>query len=196
MNISNFLTVLRIFIGPLFFILYSQHASLGISPEALPYLLLILIAVAELSDAFDGYLARKLNQVTELGKVFDPMADSIYRLSIFLIFTMPPVSLPLLLIFVFLYRDSIISMLRTICALKGFALAARNSGKLKAVLQAIAIISIVLLMIPYSLQALSLEDMQKYSFYLTAFVAFYTVLSGVEYLMANRVFIKKILVKE
>ena len=101
-----------------------MHASFGINELLLPYVLLFLLGVFELSDAFDGYIARKYNQVSDFGKIFDPMADSIARISVLLTFTQPPVNLPLPLIFVFLYRDSVISTLRTICALKGFALAA------------------------------------------------------------------------
>src|SRR5205085_953924 len=102
---------------------------------ALPFVLLALVIVAELTDLFDGMAARRRNQVTELGKILDPMADSIFRLSVFLAFTQGIVALPLWLVLLFFYRDSIISMLRTICALRGFTLAARFSGKVKAVVQ-------------------------------------------------------------
>ena len=57
------------------------------------------------------------------------MANNIYRISVFLTFTQPPINLPLLIVFIFLYRDSVISTLRTICALRGFALAARCDRK-------------------------------------------------------------------
>ena len=75
-----------------------------ISDIVLPYMLIFLLAVSELSDAFDGYLARRYNQVTDFGKILDPMADSIARLSYFLTFTAEPVKIPLALIFIFLYR--------------------------------------------------------------------------------------------
>jgi len=129
MSIANYLTFFRIFISPVFLLVYIVHAKLGISNVVLPYVLLFLLGVSELSDAFDGFLARKFHQVTDLGKLLDPMADSIYRISVFLTFTQPPVNLPLLIVFIFLYRDSVISTLRTICALRGFALAAARRGK-------------------------------------------------------------------
>jgi len=166
---------------------------LGIPLVALPYVLLFLLGVSELSDAFDGYLARKLHQVTDFGKLLDPMADSIYRISVFLTFTRPPVALPLLLVFVFMYRDSVISTLRTVCALRGFALAARSTGKIKAILQAISAFIILLMFIPYTLGTVSLEVLRNVSITAVAISAAYAVFSGIEYLWANRDYIVRLL---
>jgi CDP-diacylglycerol---glycerol-3-phosphate 3-phosphatidyltransferase len=192
-NIAHYFTFIRIFISPIFLLVYLEHESMGISSVLLPYVLLFLMGVSELSDAADGFLARKYNQVTDLGKILDPMADSIARLSVFLTFTQDPVHLPMLLIFVFLYRDSVISTLRTICALKGFALAARPSGKLKAVIQAAAAFIILLLMIPHSLGTLSTDHLRMYSAFVVTLAAAYTVYSGIDYIHANRAFVKKLL---
>lgn len=160
----------------------------------LPYVLLLLLGVSELSDAFDGYFARKYNQVTDLGKILDPMADSIYRTSVFLTFTLPPVQLPMMVIFIFLYRDSVISTLRTICALKGFALAARPSGKLKAAIQGFSAFIVILLLIPYSLGYLSQETLKNASTLIISIAAAYTLISGIDYLFANKHYIAKLLI--
>jgi CDP-diacylglycerol--glycerol-3-phosphate 3-phosphatidyltransferase len=170
-----------------------EHDMLGISSGMLPYILLFLLGVSELSDAFDGYIARKYNQVTDLGKILDPMADSISRISVFLTFTLDPIRLPMLLIFVFLYRDSVVSTLRTICALKGIALAARLSGKIKAVVQAISAFFILAMLIPHSLGYLSTETLHSVSTWIVALAAIYTLFSGYDYIYANRVYIKKLL---
>lgn len=193
MTIANYLTFIRIFVSPIFLFVYIAHESIGISPVLLPYVLLFLLTVAELSDAFDGYLARKYNQVTDLGKILDPMADSIARLSVFLTFTLEPIRVPMLLIFVFLYRDSVVSTLRTICALRGFALAARISGKFKAVIQAITAIVIVIMMIPHSLGAITTQTLHQVSSWLVGITATYTFFSGVDYIYANRQYIAKLL---
>src|SRR5258708_4178403 len=108
-TVANCLTFFRIFISPVFLLVYLQHEAFGISVRALPYALLLLLSISELSDALDGLLARKYNQVTDLGKILDPMADSISRISVFLTFTQPPVSVPIICVFIFLYRDSVIS---------------------------------------------------------------------------------------
>lgn len=182
------------FVSPIFLLLYIAHDYLGISEKQLPYVLILLMSISEMSDIFDGYFARKFNQVSDFGKIFDPMADSIYRISVFLAFTLPPVNLPILLVFLFIYRDSVISTLRTICALKGFALAARLSGKLKAVIQALVSFIILLMMIPFTLGYLSRESFEGYSSLLAGFAAIYTIFSGIDYIYANRHYIKILLV--
>jgi CDP-diacylglycerol---glycerol-3-phosphate 3-phosphatidyltransferase len=193
LSIPNYITFIRLFISPIFLLLYLEYEAFKISFTLLPYLLILLMAVSELSDAFDGYVARKTNQVTDLGKILDPMADSISRISVFLTFTQGVVGLPLVLVFIFIYRDSVISTLRTICALRGFALAARKSGKVKAVLQGMAAFFILLLMIPYSLNQISGETLHRLSLWVVSGVAAYTLYSGVDYIYANREHVKKLL---
>jgi CDP-diacylglycerol---glycerol-3-phosphate 3-phosphatidyltransferase len=194
MPIAHYFTFIRILVSPIFFLIYLYYQDLEISPLFLPIVLGFLLGISELSDAFDGYLARKYNQVTDLGKILDPMADSIYRISVFLTFTLEPVKLPVGLVFVFLYRDSVISTLRTICALKGFALAARPSGKLKAVIQAIAAFIVLCLMFLNALNLLAPSDLTSYSTRVVGIAALYTLLSGVDYIVANRRYIRKILI--
>lgn len=191
MNPSHYLTLLRIFLSPLFPVLYLGRDWLGIPLVSLPYILLVLLIICECSDIFDGMLARKRNEVTDLGKVLDPMADSVTHISLFLTFTQGFVSLPLLLVLIFFYRDMFISTLRTLCALRGVALAARFSGKMKAVLQATVAFLIILLMIPYSLGLISLELFQQISLFSVSVAAFYTVVSVVDYVYANWIYLKK-----
>jgi len=159
----------------------------------LPYVLLILLGISELSDACDGYLARKYNQVTDLGKVLDPMADSVAKISLFMTFTLEPVKLPMILVFIFLYRDSVVSTLRTICALKGFALAACLSGKIKTAMQAGAAFMVLLLMIPHSLGLLSTEKLHDIGTGIVSVAAVYTLFSGIDYIYANWQYINKFL---
>lgn len=193
MNIANYITFLRLLLGPVFFLVYVEHASLGIETPTVPYALIGLLAISELSDAIDGYLARKLNQVTELGKILDPMADSISRTSVFLTFTQDPIRLPLLLVLIFLYRDSIVSTLRTICALRGFALAARTSGKIKAVVQAIAAFITLILMIPTAEGKMSAETLHSLATGVISLAAVYTLFSAFDYIQANRHYIARLL---
>ncbi len=193
MSLANYLTFIRIFISPIFLLIYIEHKTFDISDQLLPYILLFLLGVSELSDAFDGVVARRYNQVTDLGKILDPMADSIYRTSVFLTFTLEPVKLPMLLIFVFLYRDSVVSTLRTICALKGFALAARRSGKIKAVIQAIAAFIVLILMIPHSLGIISAQELRTASIGIVGLAAAYALFSGLDYIYANRSYIRLLL---
>ena len=193
MSLAHYFTFLRIVLSPAFPILYLGYEWLRLPFAAVPYLMLLLLCICESSDLIDGYLARKRNQVTDLGKVLDPMADSVTRISLFFTFTQGPVALPLLLVLVFLYRDFFISTLRTLCALRGLALAARFSGKVKAVVQGCVLFLIILLMIPYSMHLISLELLQQVSFIAVSVAALYTAISAVDYFYANRFYIRKAL---
>ena len=189
LNLPLLLTIGRIFISPIFLIFYLKYQQLGISLRVLPFILIVLLTLSELSDFFDGFLARRHNLVTELGKILDPMSDSITRLTILLTFTQGFVCLPLLLVFVFVYRDAMISTLRTVCAFRGVTLAARTSGKIKAVFQATAIFAVLILMIPYAWGAISLIQLQTSSLYIISAAAIYTIFAGGEYIWANRSYI-------
>jgi len=193
MSIALVLTLARIGLSPIFLLVYLYYEMLGISFVFLPYFLMLLLAISEISDFLDGYLARKRNQVTDLGKLLDPMADSIFRLSVFFTFTHGVIQLPLILVFALFYRDSLVSTLRTLCALRGVTLAARFSGKIKAVVQALSALFILGLMIPYSLGHLSLALLQQLSAVSAFIAALYTLYSGAEYVYANHGYIKKAL---
>ena len=193
MTIPNILTILRLLINPFFLLIYIYPDYFFVIPSTLPFVLLGLFFLSELSDLFDGYLARKFGQVTELGKILDPMADSITRICAFLTFTQAPVNLPVLFVFIFLYRDSVVSTLRTICALKGYTLAARASGKIKAVIQAVAIFIILVTMIPESMGIVSEEMLQYIASSVVGFASLYTIYSGVEYIFVNREYITRMI---
>ena len=195
LTITNTLTLIRIFISPIFLFVYLEYTLLGIPYTFLPYVLLFLLFSLEISDALDGYLARKWDQVTDLGKVLDPMADSISQISIFLTFSQPPISLPLFIVFIFIYRDSIISTLRTVCALRGTALAARSSGKCKSIVQGIAAVIITACLIPHSLGKMSTDVLQKVALYITLVAASFSLYAGFEYLWVNFSFVKKALIR-
>ncbi len=191
MNVAHYFTFLRIVIIPFFPLFYLKYEWFHIDAHLLPYVLLLILGVCEISDVVDGFLARKRNLVTDAGKVLDPMADSITHILVFFTLTQGVVGLPILLVFVFLYREFLISTLRTLCALKGVALAARKSGKAKAAGQAAVNLFIVALLIPFSYGHLSLNSLQSYSFIASLIAAIYTIISGADYVYSNWHFIKK-----
>ncbi|MCX7737334.1 MAG: CDP-alcohol phosphatidyltransferase family protein [Candidatus Kapabacteria bacterium] len=76
LNVSNFLSIVRIIlIIPMSFALINEYLTLA----------LIIAILAYITDLLDGYLARKLNQITELGKILDPLADKMMLASIVII---------------------------------------------------------------------------------------------------------------
>jgi len=74
-GIANQITILRIFLIPLFIIFLGYNK---------PLYALIVFLIAGITDALDGFLARKLNQITTLGKILDPLADKALLLSAFI----------------------------------------------------------------------------------------------------------------
>ena len=186
MKAALILTLGRVVLCPIFLVIYLYYAQLGMPLFAVPYALLVITLICELSDVFDGIIARRKKAVTELGKILDPMADSIVKMSVFLSFTQGPVQLPLLLVLIFVVREAVVGALRTLCALQGVALAARMSGKLKTIFQGIAIFLILILMIPYTLDILPASLLQAISFWIVLPVALYAFGSGVEYIWVHR----------
>ncbi|HRW58922.1 MAG TPA: CDP-alcohol phosphatidyltransferase family protein [Chlamydiales bacterium] len=193
MYLAHYVTFSRIVLIPLFPLIYLQYQRFHIPSLYVPYILLFIMGICQVTDLIDGFVARKRNEVSDFGKVIDPMADSIMNLSIYLTFTAGWVQIPILLVFVFFYREFFISTLRTICALKGMALGARKSGKIKTFLNAVVEFFIVILMIPYTMGFISLDTLQNISVCAVSIAAIYTVLTMVDYIYANRTYLKKAL---
>lgn len=101
-----------------------------------------LMAVAEISDGVDGWVARRYGQVSAVGKILDPMADSLYRVSVFTAFAANR-WMPVWMFLIMLWRDVSVSYLRVVAEQRIGTLAARQSGKLKAVSQGVAQILVV-----------------------------------------------------
>jgi CDP-diacylglycerol--glycerol-3-phosphate 3-phosphatidyltransferase len=128
------LTLGRIVLAPVFFVLW-ELAKTG--PAAWLIGVWVVFALIEVSDLLDGHLARALGQESELGKVLDPFADSVSRLTYFICFAGSGI-VPLWILLTLVYRDVAVAYIR-VMASKGKALmAARLSGKLKAWVYAVA----------------------------------------------------------
>jgi len=93
-----------------------------------------LLILCELTDAFDGMLARRIGAVSDFGKIFDPFSDSIYRLTAFLTLLLAGV-FPWWAFLALLFRDVAVAYVRVFEATHGNVRAARTSGKIKAIVQ-------------------------------------------------------------
>jgi CDP-diacylglycerol---glycerol-3-phosphate 3-phosphatidyltransferase len=145
MTYSNRLTLIRLSLAPVFFILFwieKHFANHGLS-LSINITLIILATISEITDALDGKIARKRKEVTDFGKLFDPFADSVSRFTFFLCFWWSNL-IPAWMVIIIFYRDACVSFLRLVLRGENVVLAARRSGKIKAVLQSIAIICILL----------------------------------------------------
>lgn len=93
-----------------------------------------LLVLCELTDAFDGMLARGMGAVTNFGKIFDPFSDSVYRLTAFLALLLSGL-FPWWAFLALLFRDVAVAYIRVFEATHGHVRAARASGKIKAIVQ-------------------------------------------------------------
>ena len=140
-NIPNILAFIRLLLAPVMFFLLVNRDSLllsGIHYTWLDYMAAFIFVVASATDFFDGYIARTFDQVTTLGKILDPLADKMLTLAGFL-------GLMLLdrasawAIFLILTRELFITGLRVSAVSQGLDIAASWMGKVKTVVQMIAI---------------------------------------------------------
>lgn len=135
-NIPNMLSLVRALLGlPIVALVTYGGAEAWLAAIA-------VMALAEISDALDGILARRTGQVSDFGKVIDPMADSLYRALVFLAF-LAAGWMSVWLVAVIFARDIIVAYVRTLSQQIGVTMSARRSGKIKAAVQAFAQFSTV-----------------------------------------------------
>jgi len=137
MNLPNKLTLLRVLLIPLF--LFFLFISKGI----FRFLPLIIFIGAAVTDAIDGYIARRDHLITDFGKFMDPLADKLLTASAFIAF----VEIGYLsswIVVLIISREFLISGFRTLAASKGVILAANKWGKVKTFFQMILIIIILM----------------------------------------------------
>ncbi|MFO7850256.1 MAG: CDP-diacylglycerol--glycerol-3-phosphate 3-phosphatidyltransferase [Spirochaetia bacterium] len=132
MNWPNRLTVLRVILSPIFFIFYFIPEWSGTAEVFSSIAVVVLFIVIEISDALDGYIARRFNLVSDVGKVIDPFADVLSRMTYFFCFTMYGL-MPSWIFLILIYRELGATFLRMLMIRKGIAMAASAWGKLKAV---------------------------------------------------------------
>ena len=94
--------------------------------------LIILFVAAQLSDLFDGIVARKQKEVSDFGKLYDPFADTLTQITFFFCFVIDGI-LPPVLFLIVLYREFSILFVRNLMLKKGISMGARLGGKIKTV---------------------------------------------------------------
>lgn len=133
-NLPNAITLSRLFLTAGFIIFVAWESTWG------HFTALALFIVAAASDFLDGYLARKLNLVTSLGKLLDPLADKILVCSAFVFLTAKGLC-PVWITALILGREFLVTGLRQIAIEAGQVLAADNLGKWKTAFQLTYLIS-------------------------------------------------------
>ena len=198
MNAPNKITLVRLLLLPIIIFFYLA--------DFIPYgklVATIVFVIACLTDFVDGYIARKYNIVTDLGKFFDSIADKVLIMTgMILIISGPltgsapvvyPTWLGIICVIIMLAREFIISALRQIAAAKGKVLAAEKSGKIKATVQYIAVTGYMIFAFVLddiiSITAMNETALAVVRFILMILLVVATVLtiySGTSYLIKNR----------
>lgn len=142
MNLPNYLTIARIVVVPfLVVVLLTPFADewLGISSYALA---IVIFLAASFTDILDGHLARRRNQVSNLGKLLDPIADKLL-VSAALIVLVEKHLAPAWTVVIILGREFIITGLRSVAAADGIVIHAQKIGKIKMWAQCVAIVALL-----------------------------------------------------
>lgn len=152
---ANVITIIRVLLIPVFVVMliapwpewlfmFDPMENVEYVTSAVkPWVAAIAYAALALTDGVDGYIARKRNEVTTLGKFMDPLADKIL-VAAALLALIELGDLPSWVVLIIISREFIVSGLRMIAAAEGVVVAARWSGKVKTALTLVAIVMFIL----------------------------------------------------
>ena len=176
-TLPNLLTLFRIFVTPLFFILFFYFPT-----KVFSLLASLLFTLASLTDFLDGYIARRWNLETSLGKFLDPLADKLL-VAVALIMLIPLDRVPSWMVAVIIGREILVTGLRVVAVTEGLVISASRLGKYKTVLQ---ILSVICLLIHYEYQlniqsSYFLINFNEMGMGLLWIAMFVTVWSGIDY---------------
>ncbi|CAM3359755.1 MULTISPECIES: CDP-diacylglycerol--glycerol-3-phosphate 3-phosphatidyltransferase [Paenibacillus] len=187
MNLPNRITLARICLIPIMMVFLLVDFDFYPDPIVwhdfeLPYNQLIaalIFILAASTDGIDGYLARKNNMVTNLGKLLDPLADKLLVAAI-LISLVEMGKCDSWIAVVIISREFAVTGLRQIALLDGAVVAAGQSGKIKTVIQIVAIVALLINNFPFVFLGIPFDIIAIWA------AAAITIYSGIEYFVKNR----------
>lgn len=172
MNAANQITLARIILVPIFL-----YLLLNVNSTWATYFCVIVFIAAALTDCIDGYVARKLNQITNFGKFIDPLADKLL-VTAALVGLVDLERLSAWVAVIIISREFIVTSLRIVAISEGKVIAASYWGKIKTVTQMITIIALLCIDI-FPLPKMLLNLM-------VILTVLTTLISGFEYIVKNR----------
>lgn len=168
MNLANKITLMRLFLIPVFVIIFM------ISGRDMN-LAAIVFVIASLTDALDGHIARSRNMITNFGKFTDPLVDKVLTMAAFLVLVEDN-TIPAWPVIIIISRELIITGFRTLAADSGITIAASMWGKAKTTSQMIALVMLLL----------NVEVINKLGIYVFYLALILTFISGLDYLVKNK----------
>ncbi len=190
MNTPTKLTVLRIILTIIMIIIlifpfylvgfsFPQIEVSGIYIKTEYIIAGVIFIIASLTDFLDGHLARKNNEVTDLGKMLDAIADKVLVNSALIILSYKgfiPVVIPVIIIF----RDTIVDAIKMQASSKGKVVAAIKSGKIKTASMMVGLVLVFFYNLPFELWNIRVAD------FLVYFATIMSIISMIEYFNLNK----------
>ena len=172
MNLPNKITSVRIALVPVIMVLILQFSTQNGIIAAF-----VCFVISSLTDFLDGYISRKYNMVTTLGKFLDPLADKLLVISVLVCFVYLRLVNPYVAVII-IFRELIITSFRIIAMGAGVVLAADKLAKVKTTIQLVACCVVIL--------SINWNVLSLYGDILMYLAAVITVISGVNYIYKNR----------
>ena len=192
MSLPNILTFSRILLTPIFIICLFEDFN------GAHFWALVIFVVASVTDAYDGYYARKNNLVTDAGRFLDPLADKILVSSAFISFAIMNL-IDFWMVGLIVFRDVFVTSLRLIMTRNGLTMMTSKIAKSKTLVQ-IAIIIFTLLFLsikgynePFFHFFIDFIKEYQLIYYLTLLTALFTIYTGFSYIQDNRKAIRQIM---
>lgn len=196
MNTPNKLTMFRIFLTVIIvFVLLFPISAMGIEYPQLfvnelivvdvKYLIAgVLFIIASLTDALDGHIARKHNLITDFGKLMDAVADKILVNAVLIILCAQGFIHPIIPV-VIIMRDTFVDSVRMVASSKGKVIPAGKLGKVKTACMMTGLVLTLFYNLPFEIWNLKIAD------FLLILATIFSVISGAQYYMANKVYFKE-----
>ncbi len=192
-NPANLITLSRIVLGFVFLGIFILDRFFflngGLNSFYMNVLSFVVFLIAIITDGLDGFVARKLNIVSDFGKHFDPIADSIFFIIVFATFVYIGL-MPVVFLLIVMVREGVMHLyMRPFSKIKGFSLPANIFGKLKTVFQSVFSLVVIALMIALKGERIKIFSFEAISSVLFALIVLFSVLSLTTYIP---IFIKNI----
>jgi CDP-diacylglycerol--glycerol-3-phosphate 3-phosphatidyltransferase len=177
LNIPNTLSMFRFLVIPIVLVMMGSNRLIFNLIAA------VLFLVASLTDIMDGYIARKYNIVTNMGKILDPLADKLMVLMV-LIMLIPMGRVPAWVVALIVFRETAVTSLRAVAAADGIVISASPLGKFKNMFQVIFTLFLIMyhqFIIPITSGFSFILDFHTSGILLMWIALFLTLWSGVDY---------------
>ncbi len=185
MTLANKITIGRFFLSFVYFGVVLAVGHVGAWDWLVWDIATALFLVIAITDALDGYYARKYKEVTNVGRIADPLADKIVICGAFILFLGIPAFarvLPAWMVVIVVLREFVVSGLRSFAEAQGIAFGANLWGKIKMVIQCGAVVTAQV----YAAHFTRWEWSRWFTVVVMAIMLAATVISGVTYVVEAR----------